>query len=76
MDGRNVIFDAEAGQVSAELGRRGIAAGVRVHVSVEVIGEKTEALPMAKIAQAGGAFEWLADEPELYTDADLMHRAG
>jgi hypothetical protein len=75
-DMQSVTFDAEAGQVSAELDRRGIPAGVRVHVSVNIIGKETEALPMAIIAQAGGAFDWLADEPDLYTDADLMHRAG
>ena len=38
---------------------------------------EADALPMAAIAQAGGAFDWLADEPDLYTDADLMPpRAG
>ncbi len=31
-----IILDAEAGQVSAELVRRGIAADARVHVLVEV----------------------------------------
>ena len=29
-------------------------------------------LPMAAIAQAGGWFGWLADEPDLYSDADLL----
>ena len=48
-----IAFDAEAGQVSAELARRGIAADTRVHVVVEVV----DALPMAVIAQAGGAFD-------------------
>ena len=38
---------------------------------------EADALPMAAIAQAGGAFDWLADEPDLYTDADLVPpRAG
>ncbi len=27
---------------------------------------------MAAIAQAGGVFDWLAGEPDLYTDADLV----
>ena len=67
---QKIALDAEAGQVSAELGRRGIAAGTRVHVLVEVIGH--EDLPMAALAQAGGAFSWLAEEPDLYTDADLV----
>ena len=67
-----ITLDTEAGQVSAELARRGIAAGSRVHVLVEVVDEDTaDALPMAAIAQTGGAFGWLADKPDLYTDADL-----
>ncbi len=67
-----IALDAEAGQVSAELARRGIAAGTRVHVLVEVVGEESDAPPMAAIAEAGGAFDWLADEPDLYSDADLV----
>ena len=39
--------------------------------------EQSDALPIAAIAQAGGALDWLADEPDLYTDADLTQpRAG
>lgn len=68
---QKLSLDAEAGQVSAELVRRGIAANARVHVLVEVVGEQPDALPMAAIAQAGGALDWLTDEPDLYTDADL-----
>ena len=67
-----ITLDAEAGQVSAELARRGIAADSRVHVLVEVVSEEADALPMAAVAQAGGAFDWLADEPDLYSDADLL----
>ena len=70
-----IILDAEAGQVSAELARRGIAAETRVHVLVEVR-DAEEEFSTAAIAQAGGAFDWLADEPELYSDADLIQRAG
>lgn len=68
---QKLSLDAEAGQVSAELARRGIAANTRVHVLVEVVDEQPDAPPMAAIAQASGAFDWLADEPDLYTDADL-----
>jgi hypothetical protein len=71
---QRLVLDTAAGQVSAELSRRGIAAEARVHVLVEVV--EAGELPMAAIAQAGGAFDWLADEPELYTDADLVERAG
>ena len=70
----SIILDVEAGQVSAELVRRGIAADARVHVLVEV--RDAEEPSLAAIAQAGGAFDWLADEPELYSDADLVERAG
>lgn len=71
-----IALDAEAGQISAELARRGIAAGTRVHVVVELVDAPPEgALPMAAIAQAGGAFDWLADEPDLYGDADLAEPA-
>lgn len=67
-------LDAEAGQISAELVRRGIAAGTRVYVLVEVI--SNEDLPMAALTQAGGAFDWLAEEPDLYTHAELVKWAG
>ena len=70
-----IALDAEAGQVSAELARRGIAARTRVHVLVEVASEE-DLLPMTAMAQAGGAFNWLAEEPDLYTDADLVPQAG
>lgn len=66
-----IALDTDAGQVSAELVRRGIAPGTRVHVVVEVM-EEQDALPMAAIAQAGGGFDWLADEPDLYNDGDLI----
>jgi hypothetical protein len=71
---QRIALDAEAGQVSAELVRRGIAADTRVHVLVEVA--SGQELPMAAIGQAGGAFDWLADEPDLYTDADLVPGPG
>ena len=69
---RQVVLDAEAGQVSAELVRRGIAAHARVHVRVDVL-ESAEPL-MAAIAEAGKAFDWLGEEPDLYSDADLTER--
>ncbi len=69
----HVTLDVEAGQVSAELARRGIPPSTRVRVQVEVSG--TSDLPMAAIAQAGRGLDWLADEPDLYSDADLVQRA-
>ena len=68
-----IVLDAEAGQVSAELARRGIPPHARVHVLVEVI--PGSELPMAAIAQARKDLDWLAEEPELYSDADLIEPA-
>lgn len=68
---RKIALDAKAGEVSAELARRGIAADARVHVLVELVGGEADLPSMAAVAEAGGAFDWLADEPDLYTDADL-----
>ena len=69
---QRMTLDIEAGQLSAELAHRGISPGVRVHVLVEVPDDSD--LPMAAIAQGGGAFDFLADEPDLYTDADAIER--
>jgi hypothetical protein len=70
-----VMLDAEAGQVSEELVRRGIAADTRVRVLAEVV-ENDEGPSMAALAQAGGAFAFLAEEPDLYSDADAVERNG
>jgi hypothetical protein len=66
---QQIVLDAEAGQISAELRRRGVAADTRVHVVVDLC-DPTD-LSMAALAQAGKAFDWLDDEPDLYSDADL-----
>jgi hypothetical protein len=69
---RQISLDATAGQISAELSKRGIAADTRVHVLVDVI--EAAPLPMATIVQTGKGFDWLADEPDLYSDSDLIER--
>ncbi len=69
---QQIVLDAEVGEIPAELARRGIAAHTRVHVTVELVDENP---PMALIAQAGKAFDWLAEEPDLYADSDLVGRA-
>ena len=73
-DDAEIILDAEAGQVSAELTRRGVAADTGVHVLVEILDPAEP--PMAALAQAGHGFDWLADEPDLSYDVDLVERAG
>ena len=69
-----ILLDSEAGEVSAELARRGILLRARMHVLVAVT--PGSELPMAAIAQAGKCLDWLAEEPELYSDADLVEPAG
>ncbi len=64
-----IELDTEAGQVSAELARRGVAGASRVRALIEV---SEGDLPMATIARAGGGFDWLTDEPNFYSDADLL----
>jgi hypothetical protein len=70
---RQFIRDAAAGQVSAERSRRGVAMHARVHVRVGIL-ESPEP-PMAAIAEAGKGFDWLAEAPGGYSDADLLERA-
>jgi hypothetical protein len=65
-----IILGAEAGSLSGELTRRDVAANERVHVVVDIL--DTNTLPMAAIVQAGKAFDWLDEEPDLYADADLV----
>ena len=69
---QKLTLDIAAGEVLRELVRRGIAAKTRVRVQVEIF---DEAVPLASTAQAGRAFDFLADEPNLYSDADLIERA-
>ena len=69
---RQVLNDVEAGKVTDELRRRGVPAGQRLRVVVESI--ETEEPSLTAMNAAGGAFDWLAEEPELYSDADLVER--
>jgi len=69
---QRMTLDVEAGQISTELMHRGISARTRVHVLVEVPNDAD--LPMIAMVQADGAFEFLPEEPDLYTDADAIER--
>lgn len=71
---KQIVLDVEAGQISAELARRGVASNTLVHAQVEVMAALE--LPMGLIAQTGKGFDWLASEPDLYSDTDLVERAG
>lgn len=69
---KQILNDIEAGRVTDELRRRGIPARQRLRVVVESI--ETEEPAITALNTAGGAFDWLAEEPELYSDADLIER--
>ena len=76
---KRMTLDIEAEQLSGELVHRGISPYVQVHVVLEVpdatdVPEDDFDLPMAAIAQAGGAFDIAADESDLYTEADPIER--
>jgi hypothetical protein len=67
-----MIRDIEAKALVRELQRRGIAPDERITVLVER-GENDD-LPISAINQAGGGFDWLDEEPDLYSDEDLVER--
>jgi hypothetical protein len=69
---RQILNDIQAGKVTEELSRGGIPAEKRLRVVIETL--EDDELPMAAINAAGGAFDWLADEPDLYSDSDLVER--
>jgi len=66
------LNDIEAGKLADELRRRGIAPAQRLRVVIESI--ETEEPSITAMNAAGGAFDWLAEEPDLYGDADLVER--
>jgi hypothetical protein len=69
---RHVLNDIEAGKVTDELRKRGIPSAQRLRVVAESI--EADEPSLTAINAAGGAFHWLANEPDLYTDADLIER--
>lgn len=66
---RYVLENIEAGKLPGEIERRGIPARQRLRVVVETLGDD---MPLATIAERGGAFDFLADEPDLYAEADIQ----
>lgn len=69
---KQVLDDIEAGRLVDELRRRGIAPDQRVRAVVETLQDNE--LSITAMNALGGAFDFLADEPDLYTDADLIER--
>jgi hypothetical protein len=69
---RHILNDIEAGKVTDELRRRGVPPSQRLRVVVESM--EAEDPSLTAMNAAGRAFDWLAEEPDLYTDADLVER--
>ncbi len=69
---RQVLNDIVASKLGDELLRRGIAPGQRLRVVVESI--EADEPSITAMNAAGGAFDWLDEEPDLYSDADLVER--
>jgi FixJ family two-component response regulator len=68
---RYVLEDIEAGKLFHEIERRGIRPRQRLRVVVETLNDD---VPLAVLAERGGAFDFLADEPEIYSEADIQPR--
>ena len=71
---RYVLENIEAGKLPGEMKRRGIAQRQRVRVIVETLTDDDIAkaeMPLARTAEQGGAFDFLAEEPDLYGEADI-----
>lgn len=64
---RYVLESIEARELPDEIERRGIRPRQRVRVVVETLDDGS----LAAMAEDGQAFKFLADEPELYTEADI-----
>ena len=67
---RYVLENIEAGKLSEEIRRRGLSEHEKVRAVVETLTD----LPLACVAEQGGAFGFLADEPDLYSKADIRPR--
>jgi hypothetical protein len=44
----------------------------RAHLAVLVIEDREDSAELQTLADAGGAFDFLREEPELYSDADVL----
>lgn len=65
---RYVLEDIEAERLPVEIRRRGISARQRLRVVVETLEEE---FPLGRFAEEGGAFNFLLDEPDIYSEADI-----
>jgi hypothetical protein len=69
---RQVLNDIEAGKLADELKRQGIKPSQRLCVIIESF--ESDDPPITAVNASSRAFDWLAEEPDLYGDADLAER--
>jgi len=69
---RRIVFEAEAGQILAELAQRSFPSKNRVYLLIRVV--PANKLQGMAVAEVGKGFDWLAEEPELCSDADLLEQ--
>ena len=69
---RYALKDIRAGALAQELQRIGIGPEQRISVVIE--SQDQADVPITAINAASGAFDWLADEPDLYDETDLVER--
>ena len=50
----------------------GVQLPPRVHLAVLVLGEDETNADIQILANSGGSFDFLHDEPDLYSDADIL----
>lgn len=69
---RQVLKDIEAEKLPDALRRLGIQPKQRLQVIVET--DQDDEPDITAMNAEGGAFDWLVEEPELYSDDDLVDR--
>ncbi len=72
---RTTIDRIEADQilVNDQIRRLGLAPRRVLRIVLETVDDDDE-MSITEMNAAGGAFDHLADEPDLYTEADLIER--
>jgi hypothetical protein len=73
---RTTIDRIEAGKILPpdQLTRLGLGPRRLLRVVLETLDADDEEISVTEMNARGGAFAYLADEPELYSDADLKER--
>jgi len=67
---RYILDNIEAGKLTEEVRRRGLSDHQKVRAVVETLND----LPLARMAEQGGAFDFLTDDPDLYGETDIRSR--